>query len=222
MTKIRTVSDAKRDFYRRYNRPISSVYRRLVEELLVEMHLLVVNRDFRYDPIFALGVVTAFDKFMQGYQPAGDLGAILEALCQSISGGADQYRQDAAALKESLRGLTLEGVLNLETADNNLLLSTLNKTAETPNFKYSRLFAIGLYTALLELAPELAESAEQRQQTLTQLAEKLQLSGDKFQKDLDLYRSNLDKVDQLLKVLAESAEADRKKREKQAAEAGGA
>ncbi|MEB3174592.1 MAG: photosystem II biogenesis protein Psp29 [Cyanobacteriota bacterium] len=223
MTKIRTVSDAKRDFYRRYNRPISSVYRRLVEELLVEMHLLVVNRDFRYDPIFALGVVTAFDKFMQGYQPAEDLGAILEALCQSISGGADQYRQDAAALRESVQGLSLEQVLTSETApENSLLLTTLDKIAQNPNFKYSRLFAIGLYTALLELAPALAEDAEQRQQTLGQLAETLKLSGDKFQKDLDLYRSNLDKVDQLLKVLAESAEADRKKREKQAAEAGGA
>ncbi|HAX86545.1 MAG TPA: photosystem II biogenesis protein Psp29, partial [Cyanobacteria bacterium UBA11370] len=66
MNNVRTVSDTKRDFYNCHTRPINSIYRRVVEELMVEMHLLSVNVDFRYDPIYALGVVTSFNRFMQG------------------------------------------------------------------------------------------------------------------------------------------------------------
>jgi photosystem II biogenesis protein Psp29 len=78
--KIRTVSDSKRDFYTRHTRPINSVYRCVVEELLVEMHLLSVNVDFHYDPIYALGVVTSFEKFMEGYRP-GRINRIFLMLC---------------------------------------------------------------------------------------------------------------------------------------------
>ena len=45
VTNLKTVSDTKRSFYTHYNKPINSVYRRVVEELLVEMHLLSVNAD---------------------------------------------------------------------------------------------------------------------------------------------------------------------------------
>ena len=56
---VRTVSDTKREFYALHTRPIDSVYRRVIEELLVEMHLLSVNHDFQYDAVYALGVVSA-------------------------------------------------------------------------------------------------------------------------------------------------------------------
>jgi photosystem II biogenesis protein Psp29 len=220
VTKIRTVSEAKREFYTHYTRPVSSIYRRFVEELLVEIHLLMVNVDFRYDPLFALGVVTAFDRFMQGYQPAADLPAIFEALCRAVGGNPEQYRRDAQALRESCQGQVWPELLpQLSEAgpqNDSLLLQTLRTIQQRPNFKYSRLFAIGLYTLMLETAPELKTDTEQRQQLLTQLAERLGFTDEKLQKDLDLYRSNLDKVDQLLKVLEETAEAERKKREKQA------
>ena len=69
MDTARTLSDTKRSFYTLHTRPINSIYRQVVEEMLVEMHLLSVNADFHYEPIYALGVVNSFDRFMQGYQP---------------------------------------------------------------------------------------------------------------------------------------------------------
>ena len=50
---------------------------------MVEIHLLRVNQDFRYDPIFALGVVNTFDRFMEGYEPATDRDSIFNALCRA-------------------------------------------------------------------------------------------------------------------------------------------
>ncbi|MEO1521535.1 MAG: photosystem II biogenesis protein Psp29, partial [Cyanobacteria bacterium J06633_2] len=35
MSNVRTVSDTKRQFYKLHSRPISSIYRRIVEELIV-------------------------------------------------------------------------------------------------------------------------------------------------------------------------------------------
>ncbi|MFM6220517.1 MAG: photosystem II biogenesis protein Psp29, partial [Dolichospermum sp.] len=57
MNNVRTVSDTKKTFYTLHTRPINTIYRRVVEELMVEMHLLSVNVDFSYDAIYALGVV---------------------------------------------------------------------------------------------------------------------------------------------------------------------
>ncbi len=99
------------------------------------------------------------------------------------------------------------------------MLNTLTTIHQREKFKYSRLFAIGLYTLLADQDPEVKDNDEKRQDYLTKLSELLDLSLDKLAKDLDLYRSNLEKVDQLLKVLEDVAEAERKKKEKQAAPA---
>ena len=111
MSNIRTVSDTKRAFYTTHTRPISSIYRRVVEELMVEMHLLSVNAEFQYDSIYALGVVTTFDKFMQGYRPHEDLSSIFAALCQAMNGvDANQYRHDAETLLQAISYLSNEDV----------------------------------------------------------------------------------------------------------------
>jgi len=215
--KVRTVSDTKREFYHLHTRPVNSIYRRFVEELMVEIHLLSVNTDFRYDPIFALGVVSAFERFMQGYNPESDKQSILNALAKSVGGDPDQYRQDAAAILESAKQLTIaqltQEISALDLANSgNFLITTLKAIAQRDQFKYSRLFAIGLYSLLVAIDPEAIKDEQQREQILEQFSVSLHLTPDKFQKDLELYRGNLDKFDQLLIAVADTLEADRKKR----------
>jgi photosystem II biogenesis protein Psp29 len=223
VTKIRTVSDAKRKFFAHYSRPISSIYRRFVEELLVEMHLLSVNVDFEYDSIFALGIVTSFERFMQGYQPADQLPAIFDALCQAADFNPDQVKQDAEKVAASAHHIGLDdwvtAAASSEAAGDNLLQGTLAHIHQRKTFKYSRLFAIGLYSLLADRDPDVKDNEAKRQEYLTKLAESLHISLEKLAKDLDLYRGNLEKVDQLLKVLEDAAEAERKKKEKLAAKA---
>ena len=216
MDTVRTVSDTKRDFYNHYSRPINSVYRRFVEELLVEMHLLSVNLDFRYDPIYALGVFTSFERFMEGYHPEADRESIFNALCESVLGNPNQYRQDAREILAQAKGMsvaTLINSLNRPTATNSRLVETLGEIAQNQRFKYSRLFAIGLYAILAEAEPQSLKALETRNEILEQLSAALNLPAEKLQKDLDLYRTNLDKMEQLLSVIEEALEADRKKRE---------
>ncbi len=220
LNTTRTVSDTKRDFYSQHTRPINSIYRRVVEELMVEMHLLSVNVDFNYDPIYALGVVTSFDRFMQGYQPEKDKVSIFNALCHSIGGNAQTYRQDAENCLNAARSCSGEKVIQYLSdpsgAGAEFLPDILPAIASNPKFKYSRLFAIGLYTLLETADFEIFENQEKRNQIFQQISQGFSLLEGKIQKDLDLYRSNLEKMTQILKVLEDAIAADRKQREKRA------
>ncbi len=219
MNNLSTVSDTKRNFYSKHTRPINSIYRRVVEELMVEMHLLSTNADFAYNPIYALGVVSSFERFMNSYRPEADKQSIFVALCQSMGGNAEQYRKDAADVQEFARSMQGQDIVSwlANPTSNGMggqLASTIAAIASNPKFKYSRLFGIGLFTILEQAAPDLLKDEKQREATIVQIGEAMRLPTDKVQKDLDTYRSNLDKLVQMEAVMADLAEAERKKREK--------
>ena len=66
----------------------------------------------------------------------------------------------------------------------------------------------------MELAdPELVKDEKQRVEALKQVSASLHISDDKLNKDLELYRANLDKIEQALITMADMLAADRKKRE---------
>jgi len=214
---VRTVSDTKRAFYAAHPRPINSIYRRVIEELLVEMHLLSVNTDFQYDPLYALGVVTVFDKFMQGYRPERDVDSIFQGLCQAVGGDAAHYRQQAEQLRSEASTMTpdmfLDQVAHLSGASGEGLMGQLRAIADREKFKYSRLFGVGLLTVLEHMNPEVVKSNEALETCLKPTAEALHLPADKLQKDLEVYRSNLDKFAQAQVVMADIMAAERKRKE---------
>jgi photosystem II biogenesis protein Psp29 len=218
VNNVRTVSDTKRTFYTLHTRPINTIYRRVVEELMVEMHLLSVNVDFSYDAIYALGVVTTFDRFMEGYQPEQDKESIFLAICQAVEQDPQSYRQDASRLqtlaaslpaKDLITSLSQASPLN-QDAD---LQKQLEAVAANSNFKYSRLFGVGLFALLVQSDPELVKNDEQRAEALKAISNGLHISEDKLIKDLELYSSNLEKMAQALIVMADILTADRKKRD---------
>lgn len=185
---------------------------------MVEMHLLAVNVDFRYDPFYALGVVTCFNRFMQGYRPEQDKDSIFDGLCKALQEDPQRYRQDADRLSalatrssadEMIKWLTL--AMPLAEVDD--LQEQLRAIAGNAQFKYSRLSAIGLFT-LLELADaDLAKDDTRSVEALKQICTALNLPEDKLQKDLELYRSNLEKMTQARIVMEDALKADRKKRQ---------
>lgn len=219
MNTVRTVSDTKRSFYTLYTRPVNSIFRRVVEELMVEMHLLSVNEDFKPDGFYHLGVVTTYDRFMQGYQPDADREAIFSALVKALQLDPAQLRADAAHVTAAAQAVGANGIagwLSLESAGDGHQ-SQLRAIAQNAKFKYSRLFAIGVFTLLETVNPDLVKDADQSKALLAKISTALNLSSDRFQKDLELYRSNLEKMTQTRQVMEEAIQADRKKRDERAA-----
>jgi photosystem II biogenesis protein Psp29 len=187
VNNLSTVSDTKRNFYSTHTRPINSIYRRVVEELMVEMHLLSTNVDFAYNPIYALGVVSSFDRFMTSYRPESDKQSIFVALCQSMGGNAEQYRIDAAGVSEFARSMQEQDIVSwlAHPAKDGMgaqLAITLEAIASNPKFKYSRLFGIGLFTILEQAAPDLLKDEKKREAAVLQIGEAMHLPTDKVQK----------------------------------------
>jgi photosystem II biogenesis protein Psp29 len=78
-----TVADSKRAFHAAFPHVISPLYRRLVDELLVELHLLSHQKGFQADPLFALGLVQVFETGTRGYRPAEQKEQLFQALCSA-------------------------------------------------------------------------------------------------------------------------------------------
>ena len=216
---MKTVSDSKRAFYAAYPRPINSIYRRVIEELLVEMHLLSVNADFKSDPIYYLGIVTSFERLMQGYEPEKDKEKIFNALCTSTDADPETYKSQAGTLlslaKDKSTSELIEWLNNPESSDDtSYIVEPIKAISNNDNFKYSRPFAIGIYTLLEESDRELVKDKEKLEATTDTITKNFGISGEKMKKDLDLYRGNLEKMDQLLKVIEDVLEASRKQRQK--------
>ncbi|MGB3613247.1 MAG: photosystem II biogenesis protein Psp29 [Elainellaceae cyanobacterium] len=224
MNNVRTVSDTKRAFYNAHTRPINSIYRRVVEELMVEMHLLSVNTSFHYNAIYALGVVTSFDRFMLGYRPEQDLESIFSGLCGSTGADPHHYRQDAQKILDDAAQVSLDDLTAFPASGesgamaNTALFDALKAVADDSQFKYSRLWAIGLYTVIETIDSEAAEDGAKLTSVLEPLCEALGISVEKLQKDLDIYRSNLEKLEQARIVMEDILQADRKKREERKAQ----
>lgn len=199
-----TVSDTKRAFYTAHTRPIHSVYRRFIEELLVEIHLLRVNAEFRYSPLFALGLTFAYEQFMEGYRPEGDRAKIFQALCYAEELDAQQLQADARSWQQ-YQGLPLQQII--EELQREHVSAPLNSLKEQQ--KYSRLLAIGLYGFLAQLA---GDPTSNLNETLDQLSSVVSLPIEKVKRDLELYRSNLEKMNQARSLMKELVEQERKRR----------
>jgi photosystem II biogenesis protein Psp29 len=219
---VPTVSDTKRAFYSFHTRPVNSVYRRVVEELLVEMHLLRVNAEFCYDAIYALGIVTAFDRFMDGYEPTADRNSIFQGLCQAQGYNPEQLRGDAQRLLGTVQSKSIDDLLSwFKSAvemGNGELEAQVQAIARRPTFKYSRLFGVGLYTLIETVDAAVVKDVTRLQEVTQTLCEGLGCQPSKLQKDLELYQANLDKIQQARQTIAEIVESDRKLQEKRSTE----
>ncbi len=88
-----TVADSKRAFHRAFPHVIAPLYRRMVDELLVELHLLSQQRGFQSDALFAAGLLQVFDGFARGYRPPEHRDKLLQALCASSGFDAEALRR---------------------------------------------------------------------------------------------------------------------------------
>lgn len=86
------VSETKSNFLKAYKRPIPSIYNTVLQELIVQQHLMRYKKTYRYDPVFALGFVTVYDQLMEGYPSDQDRDAIFKAYIEALNEDPNQYR----------------------------------------------------------------------------------------------------------------------------------
>eukprot|EP00270_Netrium_digitus_P012317 TRINITY_DN398_c0_g1_i1.p1 TRINITY_DN398_c0_g1~~TRINITY_DN398_c0_g1_i1.p1 ORF type:complete len:316 (-),score=105.38 TRINITY_DN398_c0_g1_i1:326-1273(-) len=218
---IPTVSDTKASFLNSYRKPIPSLYSNVIQELLVQQHLVRYNSTYLYDPVFALGFVTVFDQLMDGFPYPSDSDAIFRAYIGALTEDPDQYRKDAAELEEWAAALEgADALISFKQRDGPVetVMKRIAARAtgeQEGGFHYSRFFAIGLFR-LLELVKASTPA------TLEKLCAELGVDKLSVNRDLDVYRGLLGKLTQakeLLKDFLEREKVKQAEREKEKAKA---
>lgn len=49
-----TVADTKKKFYETFRRPVPAIYNAIIQELLVQQHIMRYNKDYSYDAVSRL------------------------------------------------------------------------------------------------------------------------------------------------------------------------
>ena len=98
-----TVADSKRAFHSAFPHVIAPIYRRLVDELLVELHLLSHQKGFQPDGLFAVGLTQVFDSFSKGYRPEEQREPLFMALCSSTGFDGDALRAKAEQARVDIK-----------------------------------------------------------------------------------------------------------------------
>lgn len=207
-----TVSETKLNFLKAYKRPIPSIYNSVLQELIVQQHLMRYKKSYRYDPVFALGFVTVYDQLMEGYPSDEDRDAIFQAYINALKEDPAQYRVDAQKLEEWARAQNATSLIEFSSREGEVE-GTLKDIAERAggngDFSYSRFFAVGLFR-LLELANAMEPTI------LEKLCLALNINKKSVDRDLDVYRNLLSKLVQAKELLKEYIDREKKKIEERA------
>ncbi len=203
MAASQTIADSKRAFHQAFPHVIAPLYRRLADELLVELHLLSHQSRFEANGLFSVGLCTVFDTFTKGYRPEAQTEALFSALCSSNGFDAAKLRRTNASLIDQAKGKDLE-----------TLKSFLSSHSLKEGSHYSRLMAVGLMSLLKAAADETGSDTEAIVKQSKELAEGLGLPTDRVEKDLTLFGSNSERMDQAVELVEETIAAEKRKKER--------
>lgn len=213
-----TVADSKRAFHRAFPFVIAPLYRRMVDELLVELHLLSHQKGFRAEGLFAVGLIQVFESFSKGYRPEEQRQPLFEALCGSSGFSAANFENERQSMVAAVGHHSLEvlsGWLTSGGAGAPAPIADALNAVKQADFHYSRLAAVGLLTLLQQAAGADALEPAALRQSAHEIGEAMGLLKSRLDKDLSLYASNVEKMAQAVELMEETVAADRRRRERQ-------
>jgi photosystem II biogenesis protein Psp29 len=213
-----TVADSKRAFHRAFPFVIAPLYRRMVDELLVELHLLSHQKGFHAEGLFAVGLIQVFESFSKGYRPEEQRQPLFEALCASSGFSASDFEKERQAMVAAVGHHSLEEVSGWLTSGGTgapaPIAEVLGAVKQT-DFHYSRLSAVGLLTLLQQAAGANSLEPAALRQSAHEIGEAMGLLKSRLDKDLSLYATNVEKMAQAVELMEETVAADRRRRERQ-------
>ena len=187
-----TISDSKSDFHKEFPYVIPPIYRKLADELLVELHLLSHQKNFEFNSIFASGLTEIFSKFTSGYKPNEHIAKLFNAICNCNGFNPDEINNLSQQLINRAKSFTEDDL-------NNFLLD-LQKNNKENNY-YSRINAIGLYKLLNETPHIKEDKGEEINKELSNMSNILGYQYSRVEKDISMYKSNIEKMKQALEIM---------------------
>ncbi len=194
-----TVSDSKKLFHEKFPFVIPGLYKRIVDEMLVELNLLNHQNEFKQDYLFCVGLTETFKELMKGYQPQKHLDLLFESLCCSSNFEAKEINEISQKSQKEFKNKTSSDILKL-------LLERSNSKLYP-----SRILNLAIYI-LISNAQDLKEKDEsETNKMISDIFEKLNLSANKAEKDIGIYKSSISKMEQAKELIEELRTKDKKK-----------
>ena len=171
--------------------------------MLVELNLLDHQNDFTQDYLFCIGLTETFKELMKGYKPEKHLDLLFASLCSSTNFEAKDINEISQKSQKEFKNKTSNDILKLLTEKSNSKLYP------------SRILNLAIYI-LISSAQDLNEKEEsERNKMISDIFEKLNLSANKAEKDIGIYKSSILKMEQAKELIEELRIKDKKKEKKQ-------
>ena len=194
-----TVSDSKKLFHEKFPYVIPGLYKRIVDEMLVELNLLNHQNEFTQDYLFCVGLTETFKELMKGYKPEKHLDLLFESLCISSNFEAKEINDIAEKSRKEFKNKTSKEIFKLLIEKSNSKLYP------------SRILNLGIYL-LISNSQDFKEKNESDINKMTSIIfENLNLSVNKAEKDIGIYKSTISKMEQSKELIEELRIKDKKK-----------
>ena len=197
-----TVSDSKKLFHEQFPFVIPGLYKRIVDEMLVELNLLNHQSEFSLDFLFCVGLTETFKVLMKGYKPEKHLDLLFESLCSSTTFDAKEIKEISKKSQNELKEKSLNDTL------------TLLKEKSNSKLYPSRILNLGIYILISNSQDFIEKNESEMSKIINSVFAKLNLSIDKAEKDIGIYKSTISKMEQAKELIEELRIKDKKKDQK--------
>ena len=194
-----TVSDSKKLFHEKFPYVIPGLYKKIVDEMIVELNLLNHQSEFILDFLFCIGLTETFKELTRGYKPEKHLDILFESICSSTSFEAKEIKEISHKSQEEFRNKSSKEIVKLL------------EEKISPKLYSSRLLNLGIYLLISNAQDFKGENESTTNKTLTEIFEKLNLSFTKAEKDIGIYRSAITKMEQAKELIEELRTKGKKK-----------
>ncbi|KGG15239.1 MULTISPECIES: photosystem II biogenesis protein Psp29 [unclassified Prochlorococcus] len=197
MSERKTISESKQIFHKEFPYVIPSIYRKVIDEYLVELNLVSNQKEFVQDGIFSYGLKSSFENFTKGYQPSNHLKEIMISLCKSCNIDFQRMEDYSAAIETINKDCSIIDMLNSnhEEAPSSQKGINIKDLIYKGNY-YSRLHSIGLY----ELTNKTEGNKEKDRENCSKALTKLGFSESRANKDLIQYQANTKKIKEAIEL----------------------
>ena len=186
-----TVSDSKKLFHEQFPYVIPGLYKRIVDEMLVELNLLNHQNEFKQDFLFSIGLTETFKELMKGYKPEKRLDLLFESLCSSTNFEANVIQEISKKSRKEFRDKSSKDILKLLSEKSN------------PKIYPSRMLNLGIYLLISDSQDFQEKNETEKNKIISDVFEKLNLSIDKAEKDIGIYKSSITKMEQAKELIQE-------------------
>ena len=194
-----TVSDSKKLFHEQFPYVIPGLYKRIVDEMLVELNLLNHQKEFTKDYLFCIGLTETFRELMKGYKPEKHLDLLFESLCISTNFEETEIKEMSQKSQEEFKDKTIKDLLNIFKEKSNSKLYP------------SRMLNLGVYTLISNSQDFTGKNESEQNKIISNVFENLNLSTTKAEKDIGIYKSTISKMKQAKELIEELRIKDKKK-----------